>query len=135
MWSSVIVSRNATAVSPSVVWASRWQFHKTREDRLRGQRIIHRALFDVEFRHRVPQRDGRFPERSVGVASLPSCRIKRRFEQTIIQQDQAAMGFHAKFCQTDGLGPNIKASETYRCGHRLKLRTPIPKSQTKFQHL
>ena len=34
------------------------QFHKTRKDRLPGQRIVYRAVFDVQLVHHLAQSDG-----------------------------------------------------------------------------
>ena len=75
---------------------------------------------NVHFTHHFAQRHSRFVQGSVSVATLPSFRIKRRFVETIIQQDQAPVD-DPKFRQTDGLGPDIERNETRRCGHGLKL--------------
>ena len=89
----------------------RWQFNKTRKNRLRGQRAIHRAVFDMQLAHHFTQRDSRLVQCSVGLATLASRRIERRFPQTIIQQDQATVSLDAELCQTNGLGPEIEADQ------------------------
>jgi hypothetical protein len=88
-----------------------WQFNKTRKNRLRGQRTIHRAVFDMQLAHHFTQRDGRLVQCSVGLATLASRRIERRFPQTIIQQDQATVGLDAELCQANGLGPKIETDQ------------------------
>jgi hypothetical protein len=75
---------------------------------------------NVHFVHHFAQHQGGFVQRNVGVKTLPSCRIKRRFAETKVQQYQALLDY-AKFRQTDCLGTDVESNETPRRGHGLKL--------------
>ena len=98
----------------------RRQFDKARKNRLRRDRIIHVGTVNVHFVHYFAQHTSGFVQRSMGVTAFASCRVKRRFAETIIQQRQATVDY-SKFRQTDGLGPDVESNETRRCGHGLKV--------------
>ena len=75
---------------------------------------------NVHFVHHFAHHGSGFVDGNVGITTLPSCRIKRRFAETIIQQHEAPLDY-SKFRQTDCLGPDIESNETRWCGHGLKL--------------
>ena len=46
-------------------------------------------------------------------------RIERRFAETIIHQDQTAVG-DSEFGETERLRSEVKCDQARRCGHRVK---------------
>ena len=97
-----------------------WQFNKTRKNRLRGQGAIHSAIFDAQLMHHFAQHDGRFMQCSMGLPTLASRRIERRFSQTIVQQHEATVRLDTELCQAKGLGPKIKTDQA-RCDSHVQI--------------
>ena len=91
------------------------QIDETRKNRLRGQCVVHKTAFDVQLGQHLAQSD-----RHLRSPDFFSRGFDWNLAQSIAEQDQPAMGLHAKFCQADSLRSKIETDDARRDSHLLK---------------